>query len=84
MVRRATGLLDIGLDIGADIAIGIQFGLLVKPEKPLFVLAEGLHGDVYAKLRALGMTVAGPFLTGRPNVPSLVELAAEHGLTVLR
>ncbi len=61
-----------------------EIAKLVKPAKPLFVLAEGLDSNVHAKLRALGMTIAGPFVTGRPNVPSLVELAAGHKLTVLR
>ncbi|WMT89362.1 hypothetical protein [Pelagibacterium sp. H642] len=57
---------------------------LVKPAGPLFILAKGLDGDVKAELLELNMTIIGPFVTGRPNVPSLIELAGQHKLTVLR
>ncbi len=61
-----------------------EIASLIRPEKPVFVLVDGLESKVTGQLRSIGMTVAGPFMSGRPNIPSLIALAEAHKLTVLR
>lgn len=54
------------------------------PGEAIFVAAVGLDNELVKKLRVLGLASSPPFLTGKPNIPALLELARPNGLTVFR
>lgn len=56
----------------------------VVPSEAIFVAAVGLDNDLVKDLRALGLASAPPFLTGKPNIAALLDVARRNGLTVFR
>jgi hypothetical protein len=56
----------------------------VVPTDTIFVVATGLDADRVKSLRAIGLASAQPFLTGKPNIAALLDLALRDGLTVFR